>query len=171
MAAQAYLLILGSRDGLAWILEKERMAFREANASRAQRLTPGDRLFLYTTRSAFGNPARDRGRIIGEAEVTSHVMRRDRPVSIGGRPLTHDCQIAVRSLARHREGVELTPLINELEIFPDPDSYSAKLRRPLLALPAADAKLIRARLKPHTRDPKQTRADYLADSRLPLSRR
>lgn len=166
MVAQAYLLILGSRDGLAWVLQKERMAFRQANASRAERLEPGDRLFLYTTRSAFGNPARDRGRIIGEAEVTSNVKQREKAALIGGQPFTHDCQIALRGLAPFREGVELTPLIDELEVFPDPDAYSAKLRRPLLALPAADDKLIRARLKAHVRDPNQTRAEYLADSRL-----
>jgi hypothetical protein len=161
VAAQHYLLVLGSREGLGWVLENERMAFREANASRAQRLRPGDQLFLYTTRSAFGKPARDRGRIIGEAEVTTAVERCNNPISIGGQPFTHDCRISLRSLAPFREGLELPPLIDELDIFPDPDAYSAKLRRPLLALPATDAKLIRARLRTHTRNPDRTRSTYL----------
>jgi predicted RNA-binding protein len=161
VAVRAYLLILGSREGLAWVLENKSMAFREGNASRAQRLEPGDRLFLYTTRGAFGNPTRDRGRIIGEAEVASNVKRRDKAVSIGGKPFTHDCRIVLRSLTPLHEGIELRPLINELEVFPNPDAYSAKLRRPLLALPATDAELIRTRLKTRTRDPEETRSGYL----------
>lgn len=158
----AYLLILGSGEGVAWVLDNERMAFREGNAARAARLEAGDRLFLYTTRACFGNPARSSGRIIGEAEVVSTVGRRDTPVTIGGQPFTHDCRISLTSLAPFGEGLELTPLVAELEVFPKPEVYSAKLRRPLLALPSADAKLIRTRLKPHVGPPKAAKGGYIA---------
>ena len=70
----AYLLIFGRSEGLSWVLANERMAFSEANASRAKRLEPGDRLFMYTTKGFFGSPARDLGRVSGEAEVTSLVV-------------------------------------------------------------------------------------------------
>lgn len=159
--AASYLLVLGSREGLAWVLKNERMAFREANVSRATRLEPGDRLFLYTTRSCFGSFSRDRGRIIGEAEVATPVQRRSRPVEIGGQSFTHDCQIVVNSLAPFREGLELAPLIPELEVFPDPRAYSARLRRPLLLLSSADARLIQTRLTEYVSSPKETSQGYL----------
>jgi hypothetical protein len=161
----AFLLVLGSRAGLAWVVANERMAFSEANATRASRLDPGDRMFIYTTRGTFGNFHRDRGRLIGEAEVESHVEPRARAVEIGGQAFSHDCQIALLSLAPYREGLEFAPLVPRLEAFPNPDGYSAKLRRPLVALPPADAKLIRARLESYVCHPGEVIADYRAGER------
>jgi hypothetical protein len=166
----AYLLIFGSRAGLAWVLENERMAFSAANASRASRLEPGDRLFIYTARGTFKNFRRDRGRLIGEAEVESPVKPRKRPVQIDRKSFSHDCEIDLLNLATCHEGLELGPLVIELEAFPNPGGYSAQLRRPLVALPPADANLIRARLKRYVRDPRETIADYLADQQRAAAR-
>lgn len=160
-----YLLVLGTREGLAWVISNGRMAFSESNASRVEALKPGDRLFLYTTRGAFGNPALDRGRIIGEAEVKTPVRRRARSLEIGGRTFTHECGIHIESLARYRAGLELTPLVKELHAFPNPNRYSARLRRPLLRLPDEDARLIRRRMKALVEPPARTRRDYVPDSR------
>jgi hypothetical protein len=163
-------LILGNREGLAWVLENERMAFSEANASRAQRLEPGDRLFLYTTRTAFGDFHGDRSRIIGEAEVTSPVVRRSREVKIGGRAFTRDCKLEFLSLAPFREGLEFAPLVAELEAFPNPSGYSAQLRRPLVPLSDADARLIRSRLRRYVGRPEDAKGSYSTGALRPTTR-
>src|SRR5437016_3637867 len=93
-----YLLILGHRAGLAWVLKNSRMAFTAGRASEGAQLAVGDRLFLYTSRGCFGNPTRDRGRVIGEAEVISPLRQRSRPLRIDGREFTHDCEIVLKCL-------------------------------------------------------------------------
>lgn len=96
--ARTYLPILGYRAGLEWVLANSRMAFTDARVRDAEHLAVGDRLFLYTSRGCFGNPTRDRGRVIGEAEVTSAVHRRRKPVTIAGQEFTYDCQLRLKSL-------------------------------------------------------------------------
>lgn len=141
-ARPTYLLILGERAGLAWVLENRRMAFTESRVSQASRLAVGDRLFPYTTRGCFHNPTRDRGRVIGEAMVAGNLRKRRRPLVIGGREFTHECEITLESLAPLGEGVELAALVPQLEAFRDVPLWSFKLRQPLVRLPDGDASLI-----------------------------
>jgi hypothetical protein len=79
-AATSYPLILGHRARLAWVLGHSRMAspdgFTDARARKGERPDVGDRLFLYTSRGCFGNPTRDRGRVIGEAGVAGPLRYR-----------------------------------------------------------------------------------------------
>jgi hypothetical protein len=159
----SYLLILGHRAGLEWVLENSRMAFTAARAKDGALLAVGDRLFLYTSRGCFGNPTRDRGRVIGEAHVTSPVRARAKPVEIAGREFTHECEIALQSLAPSREGVVLADLVSRLDVFTDERSWSARLRRPLLPLTPKDARLVAVKLRPITRPATQTIRGYLDD--------
>jgi hypothetical protein len=161
-APQTYLLILGHREGLAWVLRNSRMAFTESRAAEGAQLTVGDRLFLYTSRGCFGNPTRDRGRVIGEAGVTSALRRRREPMEITEQQFTHDCQIELKSLAPFREGVVIADLVDQLEAFPDRRSWSFRLRRPLLPLPRPDVALIARELRRVARPVEETVADYLA---------
>src|SRR6187401_3413296 len=80
-----YLLVLGDRAALAWVLKNERMAFPDYRRAETRALKVGDRLLLYTTRGCFRSPGRDRSRVIGEAIVTSNVGTLDQPVEISGR--------------------------------------------------------------------------------------
>jgi hypothetical protein len=143
----AYILVLGEREALTWVVREHRMAFPPRRLAEAQRLRSGDRLFFYASRGAFHNPTRDRGRIFGEAEVATPVSVFDQPLELAGRQFTSGCQLRLRSLARMREGVELAPLVPELEAFPDERSWPVRLRRPLVPLTAGDALLIRGALK------------------------
>jgi hypothetical protein len=147
----AYLLILGDRDGLLWVLQNRRMAFTESRAAEVADLRAGDRLFLYTSRGCYHNPTRDRGRVIGEAEAKEAPTRLAKPISIGGRVFSYACDIELRSLAPFREGVVLADLVRRLEVFPDQRSWSARMRRPLLALSARDARLIAKEVAPIAR--------------------
>jgi hypothetical protein len=158
---QPYLLILGHREGLSWVLENSRMAFTASRSREAERLAIGDRLFIYTTRGCFGNPTRDRGRVIGEAKVIGRLRRRPTPLTIGARNFTHDCRIALASLAPFREGIVVAELVPKLEVFPDKRSWSARLRRPLVPLTPNDAQLIATRLRGVARPVAETISEYI----------
>lgn len=105
-------------------------------------LHPGTDLLIYTTRGCFNNPRRDRGRVMGLARVTSPVAVADPPIEINGRPFAVACDIELRWLAPNGCGLDLAELVDQLQVFPDKRSWSAWLRRPLLALPDEDAALL-----------------------------
>lgn len=161
---RTYLLIIGERKALAWVVDHERMAFSANRASSAQRLAVGDELLLYTTRGAFHNPTRDRGRITGSATVASEVEPLGRPIQIAGREFTHGCDIEITSLAPYRQGVDLADRVAELDAFPDPASWSARMRTTLLPLGHADAIRLRRALRSVAEDPRLRRAEYVQGS-------
>lgn len=147
--ATAYLLPIADREPLAWIVREQRTAFAEHRAAEATRLAPGDRLFLYATRGCFRNPTRDRGRVIGEALVAAPARRLAEPVRFGEREYPHLVELEIRTLAPRRGGVELAPLVPSLKrSFPDPASWSVRLRRALVPLDPADAAFLEGRLRP-----------------------
>jgi hypothetical protein len=160
-ATKSYLSIIGSADALAWVLANQRMAFPESRAAQALALRPGCQLLLYTTRGCFGNPTRDRGRIMALAEVSSTPQRLDRPLVIDGRPFHVACELMLRALAPFREGVELAPIADRLSVFPDPATWSAWMRRALLPLPEPDAVLLLRALDRISSQP----ADHVDDYR------
>jgi hypothetical protein len=139
----AHLLIIGEREGLAWVLEHQKMAFPPARVAGAKSaLQVGDTLLLYTSRGCFHNPGRDRGRVIGRAVVTAPIRARLEPLILAERRFSHDCKIEIQRLARFRTGVELPPLVPSLEVFRGAASWPSRLRQALLTLPAHDAKLL-----------------------------
>jgi hypothetical protein len=144
----SYLLVLADRDAIAWVLREQRMAFPVTPRAEVSALAVGDRLFLYTTRGAWGNPGRDRGRIVGAARVRTAVEVLERPVEIGGRRYWSQCDLAIDALVPYPGGVELQPLVPQLAAFPKPHAWSSYLRRPLLALPDTDVTVLDARLAP-----------------------
>jgi hypothetical protein len=144
----AFLVILGNRDGLRWVLRNERMAFRGRGVQAAAAIDEGDDLLLYTTRGCFGNPGSDLGRVIGLARATSTACAFDGPIKIAGRDFSSFCEIQLISLAERGEGVALTDHLIDLTVFPDRASWSAWMRRPLLALPTTDARLLLRALSP-----------------------
>jgi len=146
---RAYLLVLGERSGLAWVLENERMAFTAERAKVAEGLEPGDELFIYTSRGCFGNPTRDRGRVVGTARVSGAPRKRRKALRLAGRDFTQEVDIKLTSLVpRRQDGVELAGLVPRLESFPNKTAWAATLRRPLVELAAEDASLLRQRLRP-----------------------
>lgn len=145
---RSYLLILGERDAIAWVLREQRMAFPATPRAEVAALAVGDRLYLYATRGAWHNPTRDRGRIIGVATVASSVRMLDRPIEIAGRSFVSGCDLRIDKVVPYPSGVELQPLVERLAAFPKPQAWSIYLRRALLALPPADAKLLDEALRP-----------------------
>jgi hypothetical protein len=141
-----HLLILGERAGLAWVLTREQMAFAQHRRAEAGQVSVGDEFLLYTTRACFHNPTRDRGRVIGRAHVESSVTPLEKTVTIGGRDFELSCSIRLDQLLPRGEGVILSELVSELVVFPNPNAWSALLRRPVLTLPQPDVDLVVERL-------------------------
>lgn len=145
----AYLLIVGDRDALGWILTASRTAFPSRNRAEVSALRAGDRLYLYTTRGCFKNPTRDRGRVIGTATVSSAVVALDDVPSFGGRTFPVGCQLRLGPVAPLHHGVDLAPIAPSLDAFARLGSnWSIGLRRPLVALKGSDAARLEGLLRP-----------------------
>jgi hypothetical protein len=162
----SFLMVIGDREALGWILTASRMAFRSAGRREVRSLEIGDELLIYTTRSAFRNPTRDRGRVIGTAHAASKVAPLDNPVRFDGRDYPVGCDLEIGQLAPFGHGVELAPLIPRLQTFNRAnDAWSILLRRPLLRLTAHDSKLLVRKL-----DSILTFDDVCLDTKSPYAR-
>lgn len=145
----SYLLVIGDREALGWILTSGRMAFPSAGRPEVAALTPGDELFLYTTRGCFKNPTRDRGRVIAQTKVSSTLEHLARPMHFASREFPVGCTLEIGRLARMGDGLELAPLVDSLDAFTGlGSSWSTALRRPLVRLSEPDADTVRSALAP-----------------------
>jgi hypothetical protein len=144
----AYLLPIADREPLVWIVAAQRTAFATHRARDAARLQAGDRLFLYTARGCFHNPTRDRGRVAGLATVRAEPAPLAEPVRFGEREYALGLDLAIDVLAPPRGGVELAPLVPELDSFPNKDAWSATMRRSLVPLTDRDAERLERELRP-----------------------
>ncbi len=162
----AYLVVVSDREALAWVVTEGRMAFPADRARLAGGLRPGDKGFIYTTRGCFRNPTRDRGRVIGEATITSAVNPLDEPVLFRGRAFPIGCTLTIDMLAPVRRGLELGPLVREMHAFRVPERWSVYLRRPLLRLDDEDSMLLRTELKKVAGPPRDVLAGYQKFARV-----
>jgi hypothetical protein len=156
-----YLLVIGEREALAWILRERRMAFPGTTRREVDSIVVGDRLFLTTTRGCFHNPTRDATRVIATAKVLSAVTLLETPLQIAGREFTRECELSIGVLAPYLEGVELAPLVDKLDAFAGAGAWGMRLRRPLVSITAADARLLERKLGPVGLDPESSQQMYL----------
>lgn len=137
-----YLIVIGDAAALAWVLAEQRMAFPARRRSQAMALEVGDELLIYTTRHCFRSPARDHGRVMGLANVTTRVRNLAEPVVFGERRYTEGCALTIHGVAALRTGVEVAPLVTELHAFPDARKWNMRMRRALVPLDEHDASLL-----------------------------
>jgi hypothetical protein len=147
------------------VLEHERMAFPAHRERLVSALAEGNELFIYTTRAAFHNPSRDRGRVIGTARATTTVELLPEPVEAAGRSFPLGCAFELLTLAPLGSGIKLARLVNQLTAFPIKHAWATRMRRPLLQLPAPDATLLRQLLKSTEEPPADVLTQYLAMAR------
>lgn len=139
----AFLVVIADRAAVGWILSESRTAFPSADKPEVWSLRPGDDLLLYTTRRAFGSPTRDRGRVIGTAQVASHVDVLENPVCFGGRQFPIGCDLELKLLVPYGSGVILADHVSDLDTFKDAGAnWSLRLRRALLQLSEHDARFL-----------------------------
>lgn len=156
----SYLVVLGERDAIWWVLYEQRMAFPAGRRAEVARLAPGDRLFLYATRKAWHNPTRHRGRVIGTATAATAVYRLDQPIEIAERVFHSVCELRVEGVVPYPGGLELQPLVERLDAFPKPHAWSIYLRRPLVRLSDADCAILDQGLTPMLAPPDQALPTY-----------
>jgi hypothetical protein len=158
----SWLVVIGDRDALWWVLSEGRMAFPVKRQWRVvSELDAGDALYVYTTRGAFHSPTKDRGRVIATATADGPAGPLDSPFELGGRVFPLGCAITVAELAPWREGVELAPLRGSLSSLPsEPGGYAMALRTPLVRLTTGDARKLSARLQQVTRPPGEVIEGY-----------
>ena len=160
-ASQDWLAVFGHPDGLAWVLEHERLAFEASRGREVKRLQAGDRVLLYAARAAFRRSGV--GGVIGSAQATTGVVPFDAPFRIARREFTLGARVAIRLLAPYEKVVEIPPLLNELTTFPTygPRSWMTVLRKPLLRLRPGDADQLLLALGQLGEAPDQVVAAYL----------
>jgi hypothetical protein len=168
VVAATFLVIISEREALAWVLEHQRMAVPSGRRHLVEGISPGDELLLYTTRGCFHNPTRDRGRIIGRARALTAVELLHEPVELVGRSFPLGFHLELLALSPLGSGLELSPLVERLSVFPVKHAWSGRLRRPMLELPAPDAILLRRRLRPLTQAPRDVLSAYL-DAGRPIA--
>jgi hypothetical protein len=163
-----YLSVIGDRVALAWVLKNSVMAFPATHRPEVDRLERGDELFLLTTRGCFKNPTRDRTRIVGTAVVRTPVSLAAEPIELANRTFNRTCDLTIKALAPVLSGVELAPLVDRLQAFPNKQAWSTWLRRPLLELTPADAEFLRPLLAAATTRPEDALQGYLDRGRQSL---
>lgn len=132
------LAVVGDRRALAWVLSNSTVAFPEPR-SRLVPFEKGDHIYLYTTRGCFGNPTRDRSRVIGKALALSSLKLNDDAVTFGDRTFPLEVRMQIASLAPLDEGIDFAALIPELTSFPKPERWSVYLRRSSMPITKRDA--------------------------------
>lgn len=140
-----YLLVLGEREAILWVLMKEQMAFPATRRREVSALQPGDELVLLTTRTAYNNPRRDRTRVIGTATVQSKVTQLDPQVEIAGRTFVSGCEIKLQTLAPYLTGPEIGPLAPQIHALRGQKNWGMLLRKPLVSLDDSDVIFVKAR--------------------------
>jgi len=137
-----WVVVLAEAEGLRWVLERSRMAWTEASATRAARIRPGDRLVLYVARGAFHNPTRDESRLVALAEVTTPVRRLPRPVQLAGRTFVVGCDLRFEARLPERAGVPVRPLVPRLSFVRRKDVWGQYFRSGLVEVPARDFEVL-----------------------------
>jgi len=156
-----YLSVIGDRVALAWVLKNAKMAFPTTRRSEVDSLEKDDELFLVSTRGCFRNPTRDRTRVVGRAVLRTPVSMAPEPITLIGRTFNRTCSLEITGLAPVLSGVELAPLVECLDAFPNKQAWSVWLRRPLLRLTEADADLVRPLVKAIVTQPSEALQGYL----------
>jgi hypothetical protein len=79
---------------------------------------------------------------MGLALVTARATRLSSPVRFGEREYMLGVELRIKLLAPYRTGVEMAPLVSGLATFPNPEAWSAWLRRAVLPLAVGDGDLL-----------------------------
>ena len=158
------LLVISDREPLAWLLRTASFALPAARAASAPAL--GTTLLLYTTRGCYRNPGRDRGLVMGVAQVASPPEPLQAPVTFRGHEYWIGLSLDLHGLCAVHEGVELGSLQGQLRLLPREGPWSYPLRRSVVPLSVGDARLISEHLEPLLRPVSEVLRAYESAARL-----
>jgi hypothetical protein len=92
--------------------------------------------------------------------MVKHALVLHEPIRFSGREYPIGVDLRIRSLAPLRRGVELAPLVAQLESFPNKKAWSGRLRRALAPTTASDADILAAALAQVSTSYAKTAASY-----------
>jgi hypothetical protein len=148
-----WVVVLGERGGVAWVLNESRMAWTEASSRRADRIQVSDMCALYITRGAYHNPTRDEGQLIAVGTMSSPPSRLARPVVIAGKTFVTACDLQITTRLPEREGVSVRPLVGQLSFVRRKDVWGQYFRSGLIEVSSEDfevmAHAVRAAARNH----------------------
>ena len=144
-AGVRWLVILGNRDAIEWVLKRNRMAFRAHVDTSSMKV--GDEVALYATRGAFRSPVRDRARVFGLGEISASV--KSRPIEIEEMEFSKQCGLTVSAEMPPRLGLEFATIIPDLDFIRKKDNWSNYVRRTLVPLSDHDWHVIKRAFERH----------------------
>ena len=136
-----WMWIFGDVEGYRWVLDRSRMAFAEAQASRVTGMATGDKAILYTSRGAFGNPMRDTSRLVGIVEL-SGAVKRGKPVKLADRTFNLFARFEKIRILPERKGPGIAALIGRLECVKNARCWGQSFRRSPIKLTTKDFRIL-----------------------------
>jgi hypothetical protein len=134
-----WLIVLGEKTALEWVLQNQRMAFRAHVPTTELRV--GAPIALYVTRGAFHSPVRDESHIAALGKITSEV--RSEPVEVAGELYQSWCSLSLEVSSPLRRGLPFRPLVDQLEFIRKKQGWSMYLKRTLVQISDRDFSIIK----------------------------
>jgi hypothetical protein len=133
-----WLIVIGEGKAAEWVVKERMMAFRDKVF--VGRVSEGDRFGLYITRGAFHNPSRHQAQIVALGRIGSEV--RSQPVTVAGEKFTRVCDLSVEAELPFQEGLNVRPLVKDLDFIKNKKSWSTYVWRTLVNVPDPDFRKI-----------------------------
>jgi len=138
--------VLGRQDAILWVIQHKRMAV----SSRIRTLPgEGDRVVLYATRGASGNPNKTLGQIIGLGTVKGSPEHR--AIDVSGVTYPTSFELELNLVAEPRKGLPFAPLVPELEFITKKATWGGALRRPIVRITDSDLRRLEGAFRTHMR--------------------
>ncbi len=132
------IIVIGEKNAIEWVLKTQRMAFRDT--ARTTHVHSGDRIALYTTRGAYGNPTRDESQIIALGRFASDVQNKQAVVN--DVTYTKSCGLTITDQLEPRHGLAFRPLVAQLEFVRSKRGWATYMRRTLVPINDRDFTII-----------------------------
>jgi hypothetical protein len=139
---RTWIYVLADIGAIYWILCERIAAFAAERKRSVDQLQVGDVLLLYAT----GKVATAKGQLFGSCVVEGPQRVSQAPFRVDAREFPLEYRIELARLAPLGEGImlrEVVPRLRAFEVGKQPNSWTAVLRRPLVALDSDDAQLLR----------------------------
>ena len=138
-----WLVVVGEREALRWIVKNKRMAFREyINTSE---IAARDEMAVYVTRGAFHTPTRDQSQVLALGQFASRPT--PRPVTILGESYPTSVGLRLSQVLPEREGMPFKPLVPKMRFIKKKSGWAAYLRRSLVRITDEDMATIKVAFK------------------------
>jgi hypothetical protein len=135
---RTWVVVLGDRDGLRWVVKNDMMAWTKGSARKAAEIRCGDGLILYVTRGAFHNPARGEAQLVAEVRALEQPRPLAQPFLLAGRTFVSACRLRFTLLLPEKKGAPVRPIVENLAFVRRKDTWGQYFRSGLIEVPGED---------------------------------